>query len=296
VRRARPARAARYLCEAAAVATLLAFFRMLPLDWASALGACIGGLLGPALPVHRRGLENIARALPELSDAEVRACARRMWRHLGRTAAEYPHLRRFSIERPDGRVELVGRDNLEEARRSPTGGIFVTGHVGNWELTVLPAEQTGIPLATVYRAANNPIVDRMIQRLRSGVGQLYLPKGASGAREMVRALAAGKHLLLLVDQKLNTGIPVPFFGRDAMTPPAVAALALKYDCPLWPLRVERLKGATFRVTVLPKLAIPKAGTREERIRAIMVAINATLEGWIRERPEQWLWLHRRWPD
>ena len=99
-----------------------------------------------------------------------------------------------------------------------------------------------------------------------------------------------------MDQKLNSGIPVPFFGRDAMTAPAVATFALRYDCPVWPVRVERLAGASFRVTVHPKLAMPEQGTREERIHAITVAINRTLEDWIRERPEQWLWLHRRWPD
>ena len=269
---------------------------MLPLGWASALGAALGGLVGPALPVHRRGLDNIARALPQLSPAEVRRCARRMWRQLGRTVAEYPHLRRFSIDEPGGRIELVGRAHLEEARRSSGGGVFVCGHIGNWELTPLAPAQSGIPVAVVYRMANNPIVDRMIGRFRGSVTQHYVPKSMGGAREMVRALGAGNHIVILPDQKLNSGIPVPFFGRDAMTAPAVAALALKYDCPLWPLRVERLAGTSFRITVFPRLATPEAGTRDERIRAIMLTVNRTLEGWIRERPEQWLWLHRRWPD
>ena len=111
-----------------------------------------------------------------------------------------------------------------------------------------------------------------------------MPKGADATREMVRALGAGHHVALLVDQKLNTGIPVPFFGRDAMTAPAVATLALRYDCPVWPVRVERLAGATFRVTVFPKLALPEQGTREERTHAITLAINRILEDWIRERP------------
>ena len=289
-------RAARYLCEAAVVGILLALLAMLPVGWASAIGGALGGLIGPMLPVHRRGLDNIARSLPEMPAVEVRRCARRMWWQLGRTAAEYPHLHRFSVNAPDGRIELVGRDHLEEARRSTGGGIFFSGHIANWELTVVPPEQSGISLATVYRPANNPIVDRLITRLRRSVQQHRVPKGRGGARELVQALTAGKHLALLVDQKLNTGIPVPFFGRDAMTAPAVAALALKYDCPLWPIRVERLDGATFRVTVFPKLAIPQTGTRAERIHATMVAVNRMLEDWIRERPEQWLWLHRRWPD
>ena len=294
--RVRWIRAARHACEAAAAHALFALLGALPVGWASAVGAALGGLIGPLLPVHRQGLDNLARALPELSPTEMRRCARRMWCHLGRVAAEYPHLHRFSVDELDGLIELVGRAHLDEAKHSAAGGIFFSGHIGNWEVAARAPEQTGVPLTAIYRAANNPIVDRMIERYRGVVAQHRVPKGTDGAREIVRALGAGNHAALLVDQKFNTGIPVPFFGRDAMTAPAVASLALKYECPVWPVRVERLAGTSFRVTVYPKLALPQEGTREERVRAIMVAINRILEDWIRERPEQWLWLHRRWPD
>ena len=287
------ARGVRHVCEAAAAHAFFALFGALPVGWASAAGAALGGLVGPLLPVHRRGLDNLARALPELPPREIRRCARRMWCHLGRVAAEYPHIHRFRV---DGRIELVGRAHLDEAKRSANGAIFFSGHIGNWEIAARAPEQTGVPAVAIYRAANNPIVDRLIQRYRVTIAQRRVPKGADATREMVRALGAGHHVALLVDQKLNTGIPVPFFGRDAMTAPAVATLALRYDCPVWPVRVERLAGATFRITVYPKLAMPEEGTREERVRAITLAINRVLEDWIRERPEQWLWLHRRWPD
>ena len=289
-------RTGRHVLEAAAVYVFFALLGALPVGWASALGAVLGGLIGPLLPVHRRGLDNLARSLPELSPSERRRCGHCMWRHLGRVAAEHPHLHRFSVDAPGGRVELVGRAHLDEAKRSGTGGIFFSGHIGNWEIAARAPEQTGVPLTSIYRAANNPIVDRLIERNRGAIVQRRVPKGADGAREIVRALSAGQHAALLVDQKFNIGIPVPFFGRDAMTAPAVATLALKYECPVWPVRVERLAGATFRVTVYPKLAMPQEGTREERILAIMTTVNRILEDWIRERPEQWLWLHRRWPD
>ena len=288
-------RAARHVCEAAAAYVLFALLGRLPVGWASAIGGALGGLVGPLFPVHRQGLDNIAWALPELSSTEVRRCTRRVWRHLGRVAAEYPHLHRFSVNAPGGRIQLVGRHHLEEAKRSATGGIFFSGHIGNWEIAALAPEQNGIPVTSIYRAANNPIVDRMISRFRGPVTQQRVPKGHEGTRELVRALGAGKHVALLVDQKMKTGIPAPFFGRDAMTGPAVATFALRYDCPVWPIRVERLAGASFRITVFPKLDLPKEGTREERIHAITTAINRIFEDWIRDRPEQWLWFHRRWP-
>ncbi len=101
---------------------------------------------------------------------------------------------------------------------------------------------------------------------------------------------------MLIDQKMNDGIPIPFFGHDAMTAPAVAQLALKFRCPVLPTRAERLGGARFRLTVLQPIKLPDTGNREADIRTLMTQINNMLESWIIERPEQWLWLHRRWPD
>jgi Kdo2-lipid IVA lauroyltransferase/acyltransferase len=109
-------------------------------------------------------------------------------------------------------------------------------------------------------------------------------------------LRQGDHLTMLADQKLNDGVPVPFFGRDAMTAPALALLARRFDCDLLPARVERLKGARFRLTVFPPLGLPRSGNAHADVAALLGEVNRTLEGWIRDRPEQWFWLHRRWPD
>jgi KDO2-lipid IV(A) lauroyltransferase len=107
---------------------------------------------------------------------------------------------------------------------------------------------------------------------------------------------SGGVLALLVDQKLNEGMAVPFFGRDAMTAPAVAHFALKFGMPIYPSRVERLKGARFRVTVYPPMQMTPTGDLEQDTRRVLTDMNRQLEGWIRERPEQWLWIHKRWPE
>ena len=101
---------------------------------------------------------------------------------------------------------------------------------------------------------------------------------------------------MLVDQKLNDGIAVPFFGRPAMTAPALALLALRFDCDVLPARVERLRGARFRLTVCPPLPLPHSGNQNADVAGLTAAVTAALEAWIRDRPEQWFWLHRRWPD
>ena len=121
------------------------------------------------------------------------------------------------------------------------------------------------------------------------------PKGAAGARAALSHLRQGGSLGMLVDQKMNDGIPVPFFGRPAMTAPALAQLALRYRIPVIPIRVIRRGPARFTMVVEAPLALPATGRRHDDIFALSLAINERLEHWIRQDPGAWLWLHRRWP-
>jgi KDO2-lipid IV(A) lauroyltransferase len=173
--------------------------------------------------------------------------------------------------------------------------IIFSGHIANWEIGLLAAVQYGISVAQIYRAANNPLVDRMITRFRGDAGEL-IPKGTVAARRAIAVLRRGDHLTMLADQKMNDGIPVPFFGRPAMTTSALASLALRFECDVLPARVERLGGANFRLTVFPPLPLPRSGDHHADVATLMARVNAILEDWVRDRPEQWFWLHRRWPD
>jgi len=284
-----------YRLQASGAVLLAAGFGALPLDTASALGGKLARRGGPVLGISKRARLNLAAAMPELSAADCEQIVRGMWDNLGRVAAEYPHLRHIRVFEPGGRVETGGFEHVDRARAAGRRMIFFSGHLANWEIAALAAGQYGIDIAQIYRAANNPLIDRLVARLRGEIGEL-IPKGALGSRRAVAALRRGGHLSMLVDQKLNDGIAVPFFGRPAMTAPALALLALHYDCDVLPARVERLRGAHFRLTICPPLDLPKSGDRAADVLALMTAVNATLEAWIRERPEQWFWLHRRWPD
>jgi Kdo2-lipid IVA lauroyltransferase/acyltransferase len=281
--------------EACGAALFFAAMRALPIDVASAVGGALARHIGPRLGISTRTRRSLSAALPELSAAEIERVLRGMWDNLGRVAAEYPHLRQIGVFAPGGRVETAGLEHLDRAIAAGRPVIVFGGHLGNWEIAALAAGQYGIDVAQIYRAANNPLVDRMVARFR-GTGSEFIPKGAVASRRALAALRRGAHLTLLVDQKLNDGIPVPFFGREAMTAPALALLALHFDCAVLPARVERLQGAHFRLTIHPPLPLPRSGQRTADVAALMGAVNRTLESWIRERPEQWFWLHRRWPD
>ena len=270
-------------------------FGVLPLDWASAVGGAIARLIGPRLGVSKRARLNIRQALPELAERQIASVIAQMWDNLGRVAAEYPHLRQIRVFEPGGRVETRGFEHLDRAVATGRRMIIFSGHIANWEIGMLAAVQYGVEVAQIYRAANNPLVDRMITRFR-GIGGDLIPKGTVAARRAIAMLRRGAHLTMLADQKMNDGIPVPFFGRPAMTSSALAALALRFDCEVLPARVERLVGARFRLTVFPPLPLPHTGDHHADVATLMARVNQILEDWVRDRPEQWFWVHRRWPD
>jgi KDO2-lipid IV(A) lauroyltransferase len=284
--------------EAFIAALVIGVFRVLPLDAASALGGGLARLVGPRFGISRRAQRNLRRALPQLDDAAAQQIIRGMWDNLGRVIAEYPHLPKIRVfDDADDRVEVVGREHFDALLEAGQPIIFISAHYGNWEIAGIAAAQRGLSLVQVYRAANNPYFDRLIADLRgSGSGAELLPKGVSGARGAITALRSGRHLGMLVDQKMNDGIAVPFFGRAAMTAPAAAQLALRFDAALLPARIERLRGAHFRMTLSPPIAIDRDADRHDETLAGMTRVNREIEDWIRERPEMWMWLHRRWPD
>ena len=280
--------------EAWTASVCVALLRCLPLDAASALGGFLARLIGPRLRVSDLARRNLRAAFPGLSEPRIDGLVRGMWDNLGRVAAEYPHLRHIRVFDPGSRVETRGIEHLDRALAAGRRVILFGGHLANWEIAALAAAQYGLDIAQIYRAPNNPLIDRIVARLRGGGSEL-IPKGTIASRRAVAALRRGGHVSLLADQKLNEGIAVPFFGRPAMTAPALALLALRFDCTVLPARVERLRGARFRLTLYPPLDVPRTGDRDADLMAIMTAVNATLEAWIRECPEQWFWVHSRWP-
>ncbi len=285
---------AAYLTQAILLAAFLGLCRILPVDWASGLGGLIGRTIGPRMGQNRKAERNLARALPENSSEENRRIMRGMWDNLGRTIAEYPHLPRICASLYGGRVEVLGLDIYYAVRDSGKAAIVFGAHLANWEVSPYLSRHAGMALSLIYRAPNNPWVDRLLMWLRDAP-QLFR-KGDEGAKGLFRLLRKGGHIGMLIDQKMNDGIPVPFFGRDAMTAPAIAQFALRLGCILLPVKTERLKGARFRITVFPPLDIAPTGDRERDEYEIMLRINKMIEEWVRARPEQWLWLHRRWPD
>lgn len=282
-----------------AVRLVFGFLRLLGPDRASDLGGWFTRTFGPLLKVHRIGLANLRAAYPEKDEAEIAAIARGAWENLGRTGAEYAHLGTlfdWDAERPEAlsRTEVAGIEHFEALRDDGKPGIIFSAHLANWELPAICAAKYGLDVTAVFRAPNNPAVNRVVHEIRSGtMGGLEAAR-AGAAFAMKEALEKGGHLGMLIDQHFTRGVPVTFFGRTAMTNPIMAKFANAFDCPVHGVRVIRLPNHRFRLELTPPIPMPRKADGSIDIQGAMQAMSDVVEAWVREHPEQWLWMHRRW--
>jgi KDO2-lipid IV(A) lauroyltransferase len=271
--------------------------RWLPTDRASGVGAVLGRLAGPHLKKHRVILRNLEIALPDLDERGREAVARDIWAEAGRVMVEFALLDRICASERAQRLEFVLQYDPSRARDGSRPAMYVTAHLANWELGAATATLNGVPLSIVSTPQSNPLVEASLARYRKVVGCHFLPS-KGGLRQLIREVQEGRSLGWITDQRHDRGDLVPFFGIDAPTAVMPAMLALRLDCDLVPVRVERLEGARFRVTAYEPLSttgleqLPQA----EAARELTRRMNLLFESWIRERPGQWLCFKRRWPQ
>ncbi len=284
-----------YPLQAVLAYIFFSIVRLLPLPFASGIGGWIGRTIGPYLSVSNLARANLKKVFLEKSDLEIDLIIYNMSDNLGRTLFEFPKIDSLSFYEGKAQIEIIGAENIDLLHNDERPGIFYTAHLANWELAPLAVVRRGMPLHVFYRIPNNGLLESLYHKRRpKNLG--ILPKGALGARNAISLLKKGEHLGMLLDQKMNDGISVPFFGRNAMSAPAIAQFALKYQCPIVPVQVERLVGINFRITFHPPVEYSPSGDHAEDIKGIMTNVNERIEEWIRKNPDQWLWVHNRWPD
>jgi KDO2-lipid IV(A) lauroyltransferase len=286
---------------AAAVRAVFALLRALGPDRASSFGGAAARAVGPLLPVHRVALDNLRHAFPEKPEAERGRVLREAWDNLGRTACEYVHMDRiwdFDEARPNaGRIQIAPEvtERFERLRSDGKPALIFAAHLGNWELPAIAAARHGLAAAALYRRPNNPFVARDILALRAGSMGELIPAGLSAPIRMMEALDRGLHVGMLVDQRFGRGPRVEFLGRPAASNPLLARLARRFDgCPVHGARAIRLPNGRFRLEITEEIALPRNAAGRVDVEAATALVNRIVEGWVREHPGQWLWMHRRW--
>lgn len=266
---------------------------VLPIRVSSYLMGKLFSILGPLLPVSKIAEINLQFAFSDSTSSARRNIIKRMWENLGRTVGEFPHIVRFSKQKIDYFVNLHNIKPLLEAKKRNQKVVLLTGHFGNWETSLKRAESMGLDLAVIYRKINNPLIDKFIYQLRDKIKVKQIPKNVHAVKDIFKAIEERKFVCMLADQKQNTGIASLFFGKKVMTGTLPAKLALKKDVLLFPAMSVRnsRNPLKFDLYIEEALEVKKS----DSIETITQKINDMYQRWITRYPEQWFWVHKRWP-
>jgi len=261
----------------------------------------IAQLIGPALREQRIGRANLAAAFPEKSPEEIETILAGVWGNLGRVGAEFAHIDYiwdYNDDCPDaqGRVEISPRTHylFHHLRLDGKPALIFASHLANWELPALAAVAHGLDAAILYRRPNSASADRAIQKIRQVNMGTLIPAGRDAPFRLADALQKGQHVAMLVDQYLTGGVEVTFFGRKTRANPMLARLLRQIECPVHGVRVIRLPGNRFRAELTEEIPPVRDADGKIDVQGTTQKITSIVEDWVREHPEQWLWLHRRW--
>jgi KDO2-lipid IV(A) lauroyltransferase len=283
--------------EYTGIAAVTAALRAMPLTRAVRAGARLGGwAMSFDRPNRPIALKNLEIAFPEITPAARIAILRKMYRNWGRVLAEWTHLPELSRANIEQVVTYENKQNLDEAERRSNGrGILVlTGHYGNFELMAISHSIYGYDLAVVHRPLRNPLVDAAVCGARIRHGNRLIARKAGG-REMMRTLRQNWMIAVALDLDVRKGVFVDFFGMPACTSDAVARLSIATGAPVLPAFMVR-DGDTIhhKIKILPAVYPEKTGNREAAVREYTQRYTGTIEQMIREHPDHWNWIHRRW--
>lgn len=282
------------------VGGLIFLMRLMPVRAASSIAGAVARGIGPRIGVSRMARKQLHAAFPEKDATWVEATLRGVWDNLGRVVGEYAQLDRiwdFDPDATEAGAIVIGpheRAMFEMLRDDGRPALCFTAHLGNWELPAIAAARHGLPSAVLYRMPNNAYVAERIRRIREGLMGRLIRSRAVAAFELSAALERGEHVGMLVDQHFSRGVDVTFFGRPCKANPTLARLARQVDCPVIGVRTIRLPGGRFRLEATDPIELPRDADGQIDVTAATQRITDVVEGWIREHPDQWLWLHRRW--
>jgi len=289
-------RIAKYFFEFISIISLFCIFKILGLRNASNLGSILGRFFGPFFRSKHIIKQNIKTGLGNMDEKKEAEIIDSMWSNIGRTFAEYVFLKDFKFNKTSfDHIKINGTSYLDEIKKNNEPTIFYSGHFANFELMAMELDKFGIKCAAIYRPLNNFFLNPLMEYLRMKyICPNQIPKGRMGMREIIGKVKDGYSIALMVDQRVSEGPRVLFFNKPAHTTTIPAQLALKYNCKLVPISLERKEGPNFEMTIHEPYRIEKTNDNEEDTKNITLKINQVIEKMIINNPKQWIWSHNRW--
>ena len=271
-------------------------FKIIGLRNASNLGSILGKSIGPLFRSNYITKQNIKIGLGKIDKKVETEIINGMWSNIGRTFAEYVFLKYFKFNKTNfNHIKINGIKYLDEIKKNNEPAVFYSAHFANFELMAMELDKFGIKCAAIYRPLNNFFLNPLMEYLRMKyICPNQIPKGRIGIREVIKKVNDGYSIALMVDQRVGQAPKIPFFGEPAHTTTIPAQLALKYDCKLVPIFLERKGDVNFEMTVHEPYEIQKTENVDADTKNITLKINQIIEKMIIKNPTQWLWSHNRW--
>ena len=267
------------------------FFKILGPNISSAISGKIFELVGPLFRSKKLIHSNIRKAFPDIDYNSLNKIKKMMWNNYGRVFAEYVFIKEFRKGKLESKIEIEGKEVLEEIIRCKSQVIFVSGHLSNFELMALYLEKTGINLSAIYRPLNNIYLNKIMEKIRiKYICKHQIKKGIGGMKRLINLKKKNFSTALMIDQRVSEGILSDFFNNQAFTTTIPAQLVRKFDIPIVPVFIERIKGINFKITIQKPIKFSK----KESVQSITDKLNSTLEELILKKPENWIWSHNRW--
>jgi KDO2-lipid IV(A) lauroyltransferase len=266
-------------------------FKFFGFKISSKIGGKLFEIIGPIFRSKKLIHSNIKKAFPEINSDEIKKLTKLMWNNYGRVFSEYMFIKDFRFGKIDSKIDIIGKDILDEIKKSNKPVVFISGHFSNFELMAMQIEKAGIELSAIYRPLNNIFLNRVIEKIRKKyICKNQIKKGIAGTRELIKFHRYNYSTALMIDQRVSEGERVNFFNQEAYTTTIPAQLSKKFDMPIVPIFIERVNDTDFKI----KISKPLNFLKSDSIIDITSKLNFILEDMILKNPGQWIWSHNRW--
>ena len=266
-------------------------FKILGPYLSSNISGKIFELIGPFFRSKEIIHTNLKRGIPNINSEKLDNITRSMWNNYGRLFAEYMFIKDFRYGKLNKKIQIQGQDILDEIKKSKKQVIFVSGHFSNFELMAMYLEKTGIELSAVYRPLNNIFLNGIMEGIRKKfICKYQIKKGIGGLKKLISLKKNNFSTAMMIDQRVSEGILSNFFNKEALTTTIPAQLVKKFNIPVVPVYIERIKDLNFKIVVHDPILF----SNEDSIKNITLKLNQILERMILKKPEQWIWSHNRW--
>tara|TARA_Y100001935_G_scaffold54089_1_gene45083 strand:+ start:1873 stop:2733 length:861 start_codon:yes stop_codon:yes gene_type:complete len=267
------------------------FFKILGPNISSTISGKIFEFVGPFFRSKKLIHSNIRKAFSNTSFYNLNKITKMMWNNYGRVFAEYVFIKDFRKGKLESKIDVEGKEILEEIIRCKSQVIFVSGHLSNFELMALYLEKNGIKLSAIYRPLNNIYLNKIMEGIRvKYICRHQIKKGIGGMKKLINLKKKNFSTALMIDQRVSEGILSNFFNYKAFTTTIPAQLVRKFDIPVVPVYIERIKGINFKITIQQPIKFSK----DENVKSITDKLNTIIEKMIMKKPENWIWSHNRW--